>query len=143
MHTCRIRYFITFSKLLTIWRQYIKAETIPLNFMFYQPNNPTNLPSQLQTNLLNFELLQNHQTLQSHSFINISISPVKIFWLLQSAYNSIYSTICILVHNLITYTNLRTDLLQPEKTSPPWPNTYLKSLRRNPTEEPATTAMFK
>ena len=90
MHTCRIRYFITFSKLLTIWRQYIKAETIPLNFMFYQPNNPTNLPSQLQTNLLNFELLQNHQTLQSHSFIkfiyqhinqsgdNILVTPVGI-----------------------------------------------------------------
>ena len=84
------------------------------------PKNPTNLSLKLQPNLLQFkQLINRHQNnIQlSHSFFNTSNILTIIYQILQLAQNSVYSTIFILIHNLITYTTLHTNHLKSNKNT--------------------------
>ena len=114
------------------------------NRFYHYPNNPKNLNLQLHLNLLQFKQPHIQQSPQSHSFINIAISPTIIRRILQSLPNSVYPTIIILNHNLITYTILCTIYLQlGGKTLSTWPNIHLNTLIINQNEDPESTYTLK
>ena len=89
------------------------------NNFCHHPNNPTNLNLRLQPNLLQFKQRYDQKTPVTQSLSHLSLIPqavgCSIRLILQSAQNSVYPTIFTLIHNLITYTTLRTNHQKPEK----------------------------
>ena len=108
----------------------------------YKPKlTTTNQPTTIRTNT---QSVDTKITPIIKLIINTAISLTITCRIIQSAHNSVYPTIFILIHNLITYRTLRTNNLKSEgKKKLPWPNIHLYASITNPTEEPASTARIK
>ena len=90
----------------------LNTTTIIWKQVFHHPNNPTKPKPTTTTHPIKIQITTYLADTTIKFTFNISSSPTIIHQILQLLPNSVYPTIFILNHNLITYTILRTMHLQ-------------------------------